>query len=80
MEGDDINFNLNTKRFRIHWHGYNSFDIPTRVDKDNDFYYGKSWIDAVNQFLENRFNHGPKFFYIDYYEEWDVDSETGDKN
>ena len=76
MEGDGINFNLSTKRFSIRWHGYNSFDISTGVEKDNDFYYGKSWIDAVNQFLESRFNHGPKFFYIDSYEEWDADSET----
>lgn len=36
---------------------------------------GMSWVDAVNQFLENRFSHGPRYFYIDYYEEWDADKE-----
>lgn len=80
MEGDGNNFNLGTKRFRIHWHGYDSLDILARVEKDNDFYLGKSWVDAVNQFLENRFNHGPRFFYIDFYEEWDADRELGDDN
>jgi hypothetical protein len=70
---EEANFNMSEKKFRIHWHGYNSInDIP---QKDNDFYIGMSWVDAVNQFLDNRFSHGPRFFFIDYYEEWDVGKE-----
>ena len=75
---ESINFNLNEKRFRIHWHGYDSID--SMPQKDNDFYMGKSWVDAVNQFLDNRFSHGPRYFYIDYYEEWDAADEDDHNN
>lgn len=69
----ETNFNMTERKFRIHWHGYNNInDVP---QKDTDFYMGMSWVDAVNQFLDSRFNHGPRFFYIDYYEEWDDSKE-----
>lgn len=71
---NDIKFNLTRKKFHIHWHGYDKMsDMP---QKDTDFYMGMSWVDAVNQFLESRFNHGPRYFYIDYYEEWDEEKEN----
>lgn len=75
---DTPNFNLNRKLFRIHWHGYdNPSDNPKR---DNDFYYGLTWVDTVNQFLEIRFMHGPSNFYIDYYEEWDAESANDERD
>lgn len=75
---ETLNPNFGTmKRFRIHWHGYECLSDPN-VQKGDDTYCGKSWVDAVNQFLDSRFTHGPRYFFIDYYEEWDLDKEEDD--
>lgn len=59
------------KNYRITWHGYDKIDISSAPRKGSDTFVGDGWCDAVNQFLDARFRSGPRYFFIDFTEEWE---------